>query len=118
MIALVFRRLKCDCPAERNREHDRALFRLLEEPSQNGPKVRDLLWQADALGVAPWSITAPSLFPVRHQEVAFEIEQPLKFPDLAQQRQAWAALNDEQGRQSVSVGAQTDALPRAVDVEI
>src|SRR5262245_43721829 len=110
--------LEGEGPAERNGEHGRALLRLVEEPLKDGPQVGDLLAQAHGFGVAPRRVTAAPLFPVRDQELAFEMQQPLKLADLVQQRQARTGLNDQQRRASVAFGAEADALARVVDVEI
>jgi hypothetical protein len=118
MIGFVFRGFKGDRASNRNRQHDRALFRASEEPPQDGAKVRDLLFHADAFRLAAWSVAATSLFPVPHKEIPLEFEQPLKFPNLVQQGQAWASLNDQQGRPSFAFGAEMDPLARAVNLEI
>src|SRR5947207_14735786 len=114
----MFCGLQREGPTHRNGEDDHRLVRLLEEPPQDGAKVRNLLLHADVLRVARRSITAPPLLPVSHQEVTLEIEKPLKLADLVQQRQARATLNDQQRRPSFPFGAETDALAGAVDVEI
>jgi hypothetical protein len=114
----MFCRLQREGPSKRNGEHDRALVRLPEEPAQHGAKIRNLLLHVDALRVVRQRVTATALFPVADQEIALEIEQPLKLADLIQQGQAWTTLHDQQRRLSFALGAETNALLRAVDVEI
>jgi hypothetical protein len=78
-----------------------------------------LLLHADALRLAVRRIAAAPLFPVADQEITLEIEQPLKLPDLVQEGQAWATLDDLHRRPSVVFGgAEMYRLAGAVDVEV